>query len=335
MATSALLYNNSSNSTTEALFKKSTSTKNAAMVCLFVISVVGLTGNCIAVFIIYKSKSIRKCNCYILLVSQSIADMGTCLCSFVWIGTIRLVDTTDMAGASDWFICAIVQNQFLLSVTILISSYNLGLVSVERMFSIVYPVFHRLHLDHDNLVRIIAAMWVFGLVAMLCFAVPTNGIKQDGSCYFWSRFSSAKNARFYAVVFIGVYNAIPIVTMLLSYVVIYSNLHRTGVRANVKLNVIKMLASCIIAYLLCHGMKMFLSIAARFDSDRFKMDSPLFVITVVFMQMNSSVNPIIYMFQYKDYRRELIRQIYRLTGIIKPTTVSDSSTINSIDNLDS
>ena len=282
------------------------------------IGVVGVFSNLVALFILTKSKRIRCGQSYVLLMNQSLIDFTCSTHTFVWLAVwfTGRPDNKVTGNASDWFECAIVRTQFMIAWSTCSSSYNLAVLSLERMFSVVKPIAHRVGFNRANQKLVSVAVWALGAAVMLGFNVPTNGVDPaTGRCYFWSRFPSRSHAHAYAVTLVLLYNVLPVAVMVGSYAAIYAKLgdFGRGVAGSahvVKTNVVKTLATCVIAYIGCHTLRSTLSLAARFGHSG-AMLGGLYQLGMMLMQVNSIVNPFIYMLQFKDYRVELWRQLAR------------------------
>ena len=307
------------------------------------ISLIGLLGNGIAIYVLTSSTTIRRSNCYTLLVNQSLVDIFTCLSTLFWLLTEKYVTRTQLTATTwNWFMCTYVHSQFPLATGVLISSYNLALLSLERMISIVFPVAHRIHGNAKNQRRVALLVWIAGVVLTVAYTTPTNGVTSNGGCFFWRRFPSQLKAKVFAVSFTFGYTFLPVTGMLVSYTMIYWRIAIGGGTTSgagsgsgasksvdkVKLNVVKMLATCVLAYLGCHILRATISIASRFGG-RFSTSSPLYTVSLTLLQANSAVNPFVYMFQYREYKKELQSQIRKLLRLKETSSVMPSSSSNS------
>ena len=308
-------YTNSTNNT--ELSTAAPSNKNFSKLifdsCLLLISVIGVTGNSVALFILSSSRKIRKNTSYTLLMNQCIIDIFCCLLSQFTLVTKYTMRNDRRHGVIDWCICSFVHSQIFLVIVTCASSLNLGLLTAEKMVSILWPIYHRVRCNERLLKAAGASMWLLGAGLMLAHSIPTNGINPMGRCYFWNRLSTTFRAETYAVTFNLFFNLIPFAVMSASYAAIYARLSLYGVGKDVKVNVVKMLASCVCTYFLCHSLRLYLSLASRF-TDRNWMTEPIFMFAVALVQVNTLVNPVIFALQYRDYRAELGYQWNRLLG---------------------
>ena len=339
-STYSQMKNFTSTSTFSAAIAAKDTYRQVADIFLLLIIIIGFVGNGSAVHILYSCKSIRRSPYFTLLVNQSLADVATCVTTAVWLITNRTVRKTHMSGFQDWLICSLVHNQYPVAATVAVSSYNLAAISLERMASVLFAIEHRNHWNPRLARWVAASTWAIGCGVMLVVACFINGIRDNGRCHFWSNFPSKDAARGYAVFFFFFYNGFPTMIMLTSYAAIYHKVSSSSSatapivatsgggggaaggggatksadtspgNAKQTMAIVKVMATCVLAYVLCHGGRAFMSVAARFDtSGRFPMTGPFYVLTLVVMQANSAVNPLIYMLQYSQYRKELNKQI--------------------------
>ena len=309
--------NDTNSTTTIELSTAAPSNKNFSKLifdsCLLFISVIGVTGNSVALFILSSSRKIRKTRSYTLLSNQCLIDIFCCLVTQATLVTKYTMRTDGRSSSLDWFICSFIHSQLFIAIGSCTSSLNLGLLTAEKMVSILWPIFHRLRCNERLLRAAGAAMWLLGAGIMLAHSIPTNGIDPRGRCYFWNRFSTTLRAETYAVTFNLFFALIPFAVMSVSYAAIYARLSLYGVGKDVKVNVVKMLASCVCTYFLCHSLRLYLSFASRFTGRNW-MSEPIFMFAVALVQANTLVNPVIFALQYRDYRSELRYQWNRMLG---------------------
>ena len=242
-----------------------------------VISVIGILGNSVTIFLMMKSRTLRKSSVNILLINQSIIDLVVCVFSLVWISTDFYVKSESVPGTRRWFYCVFVSSQFFIAYTTCVSSYNLGLISMERCFSILAPVHHRTYCTKPSLYALGGLVWVFTLLLIFAYSLPVNGVTADGGCYFWSNFPSMAAAQAYSVLLLFGYNVVPILMMLVSYSLIYRSISgKKHVKDAIKLNVVKMLATCVLAYIVCHSFRSMVDVFSRFY--HYSLRSYIFVV---------------------------------------------------------
>ena len=278
------------------------------------ISTVGLMGNSVAMFILTSSVKIRKSKSYILLMNQCLLDVTITVFVINYLALKYLLNWSNMTGSWDLIMCHVVYSQLYITMPIFSSSYNLVAMSVERMTSVVWPIVNKVRCTRRLTLVVAVTTWVFGFGSAAAFAVPVNGIDQaNRKCYYWDHFPSRLHAQIYSVLYSIVSVFFPLLVMLTSYAVMYVSISSRRMRPGVKLNVARMLATCVLLFLFCNILKVTLVMVSRFSTTNIHQ-SVLFVVGVIMVQANSIVNPFIYSLQYMDYKKELKRQLYRIPG---------------------
>ena len=279
---------------------------------LLMISAVSLVGNSMAMYVLSQSQ-LRKSRYYVLIMNQSLIDAAFGAASVFWLAAFVSTTHTQKSGVWDWTWCTFVRSQFPIAALTCASSYNLGILALERMTSIAYPTFHRNHFTRHNQKVVSAIVWIFGVGIIIPHAALTNGINSAGECYYWDRFPSPRHARIYEASFNIFFNGVPVLMMCAAYAAIYRQISKRQMASGVKLNVVRMLATCIMFYFGCHALRLGLSIASRLTEES-KFMGALWALAILLMQFNSAVNPIIYTLQYQEYRRELNRLLFQWCG---------------------
>ena len=280
---------------------------------LFSISVAGTIENSVAMWILSSSHKISTSKSYVLLMNQSLTDVCVSLCNIIYLLTKYLLPWTDMEGLGDWFLCQVIYNHLAVVITTTASSFNLASLSLGRMVSLVWPIQHMVHFTKTRTIAIAVSVWITAASMTTCFAIPMNGIDRHAHrCLYWRNFSSDIHSKIYYISFSVLFTLIPLAVMFSAYTVIYFRLRgQCRVKDAVKLNVMRMLATCVLLFFLCHFPRAILSIYSRFTHHSL-YHSPMFVLSIVMVELNTIVNPIIYSLQYMDYKVELKRQYNRL-----------------------
>ena len=301
---------------------------------LFLISVVGMVGNSVAMFILTSSVKIRKSKSYVLIMNQCLLDFTATLFMSIYFPFKYFRQWSNMSGIWDLIMCQVIYSQVCINVPILSSSYNLVALSIERMTSIVWPVFHKVRCTRRRTLIIAVSTWVFGFTISIAFSLPVNGINTvKRKCYYWNNFPSPLHSQVYSFIYNIFLVFFPLLLMLSSYAVMYASISARRIRTGIKLNVARMLVTCVILFLCCHILKVTLVMISRFTSNNL-LESTMFIVAIILMQMNSIVNPFIYSLQYMDYKKELKRQFRKITGRMSgKVSVSDtmeSTTLSSM-----
>ena len=283
---------------------------------LFFISWIGLAGNSVAMFILTSSVKIRKSKSYVLLMNQCLLDFTTSLLMITYAPLKYLGNWSNMSGRWESILCQVIYSELYVTIPIFSSSYNLVALSVERTISVVWPVVHKVKCTRRLTLIVAITIWVFGFGISTAFGFPVNGINPDkGTCYYWNHFPSRLHSQIFSVIYNGFFSTLPLLMMLTSYAVMYASISSRRMRLGVKLNVAGMLATCVLLFLCCHTLKVTIAMISRFSmTSNINLKSPIFVVGVIMVQLNSIVNPFIYSLQFMDYKKEMRRQWGRIMG---------------------
>ena len=283
------------------------------------ITIIGLSANSIALYILSSSSRIRESRPYILLINQCLLDLVVNLMTVLSMFTRYLMKKKNMSGSVEWAICNFLHSYALLAFTTLSSSLNLSALSLERMFCVVFPIFHRLKIT-DRVMKIVATfVWIIGAFVILSLSIPSNQISPDGKCYFWDGVSTEWQLIFPIINNVMI-SVLPFFIMVVAFIAMYVRILVLGLK--VRMNVIRMLGTCVILFFMCHFLKTLFSGLSRFipDGKNWYLD-PIYILSLLLVQINSLVNPFVYLIQYTEYRIELMHQIRRLIGKKKTAIV--------------
>ena len=273
------------------------------------IGLVGLFGNSTAMHVMRSSRKINQSKSYVLLMNQCLVDLV--MSAMVPIDLFIKYSLHNSDLASNLY-CYIIHGKFFPTIIVITSTYNLVALSLDRMVSVVWPIQHRTKVTKVGYMWGCLALWSYGLILALALSIPVNGPQADGKCHYWNKFSSRSNAQIFSVILNTLYTLLPISLMLLSYTVIYITISTTSIGGKVKMNVIRMLATCVLLFLCCHSLRAYLSIYSSFSA-RTYFGTNIYYISIILIQCNTIVNPFVYSIQYTDYRIELKRQWQILT----------------------
>ena len=300
---------------------------------LFFISWVGLVGNSVAMFILTSSVKIRTSRSYVLLMNQSLLDFTTTLFMITYLPLKYLGNWSNMSGSWDLIMCQVIYSQHNVTMSLFSSSYNLVALSIERMTSVVWPVFHKVRCTRRLTLIVAVTTWVLGFGIATAFAIPANGINPvKKKCYYWNHLPSRFHFQIFSVMYNTFFVLLPLTAMMTSYAVMYARISSRRMRPGIKLNVAGMLATCVLLFVCCHVLRLSLIMIMNFSTIRIDLQSILFVVRIIMVQMNTIVNPIIYSLQYMDYKKELRRQFRKMSGKVNDSQSVENVTLSSMKN---
>ena len=299
------------------------------------IALIAIIGNSVALRVITCSADIRSCKSYILFINQCLLDGGfgvfTIFCVIV---EYTLKNTNMKHNALDGFICSILHSDVLMAIVSCGAAYNLGAMSVERMISIVFPVFHRTRVTDHVIIGIGVLSWVLGMIVMIPLCIISNGVDPNGNCYYWNGFPDYRLT--ISIMLNSYLSVIPFMIMLIAFVAMFVRIKT--MKLNVRMAVIKVLASCVFMFFMFHALRNAFSVLSLVTNKGILwFRDPVYIIALLLIQCTSIINPIVYVVQYKDYRKELVRQVHQVMNFISgkasnevepETTTCNSSSVN-------
>ena len=283
---------------------------------IIMVSIIGISGNTVALYILTSSTKIKASKPYVLLMNQSLLDLIYCLIVILNISLTYHNVYKDMNGLWDSVLCHLFHSNLNSLIVLCGSSYNLVALSLDRMVSILWPIMHRIKSTRRIMLTSSVVSWIFGCIIMMPFSIPVNGIDSNNKCYYWDKYRlNTVYSKVHMILLNVVISIVPLLLMLSSFVIIYIRIATRKSNTNVKLNVIKMLTTCVCLFCACHIPRVVISIYSRFFPDEINAKDPLYIIAIALLQFNPIVNPIIYCLQYIDYKRELSKQFHRLLSL--------------------
>ena len=205
------------------------------------ISISGMIGNSIAIRVLTTSVTIRKNTSCTLLVSQSCIDLISCCTMFAEICTSGLLSNYNFRSNSsaDYFLCVLWVSDLPFMAAVLVSSYNLAAVSVDRAVSIRYPVMYR-HMFNGKRthLRIVWGAWLLGVSVKLALMLPTTGVK-NGHCKDWDLFPGHTHRKAFGISLLMLTYVFPVSVIAFSYYSIYVNLRQRKMNSEMVRGVIR------------------------------------------------------------------------------------------------
>lgn len=279
------------------------------------IGMIGLLSNALVVFVIGSSKSLRKTNTNRFIIHQSVCD-GLVAVSLIF-STIFEDATRELSGISDLLYCRLWLTKVLLWGTLVTSTYNLIAMTLERYFSIVHPILHKMNWSTKSFVLLVCASWILGLGYNLAYMVPTT-ILRDGSCALYNYWPSAEIQKGQGIFTIVFQFFIPLAILMFCYIrmalVLKNRISPSSDEsakisnnmARARRNIIKTLAMIAVSFVVCWiwNQIIYLLFNLGYPVD---FQSNFYHFTVIAVFINCCINPFIYMIKYEQFQRKIFR----------------------------
>ena len=279
-----------------------------ALVAVFsLLVVVNLAGNSLVCLVVYKNRTMRTPMNF-LLVNLALADMLVALGvapQYVFNHTF-----SHPQGKAGMYLCKFITGGNLLWVGGTASMMTLVAIAFERYYAIVHPYLERGRMTVKKVALIVLASWVVAFVIQIApFYVVTYGTEQGFCVEAWPRLSDAK---FYTSFVLCTNVILPLGIMTFLFTKIIRNLWGRNNRVSdahmprivvmkTRKKLTKMILMVTAIYALCWSPALTFYNLAYFNTS-VQYGSNAYNASVVFVCLNSSVNPFIYALQSERFR---------------------------------
>ncbi|XP_071494170.1 trace amine-associated receptor 6-like [Diadema antillarum] len=283
----------------------------------FILGTVGIVGNFLVCVIIWRAKFLHNFTNYLIL-SLAFADLvaSVCIVGNVFVLEAVLFTWTPSNRVAAELYCRFYSNRFLFWTCVTASVFNLVCVTFERFFAIVYPLHYPLYFTSKKVGLMIAGTWIIALVQEL-FAFFVNyydTTKQECGYHY----TSEAAAIFVGVLVFLLSYFLPLLVMVWAYYRIMSNLKRgahnsqaSGGNNNrgdpailrARRKVVYVLFTVVIAFVVLWSPNQIVYLFENFGVVIVSTDHVLYKLFRLMAFSNSVINPIIYAFKYKQFRK--------------------------------
>ena len=331
-----------------AVWNGDSTIRDTAMKAVYLlVSSLGLVGNALVVAVLLSFKNLREKLTNMFIIHQSILDFLTAL--FLLLTTLLPYDGRGYYTVGDDMYCRMWVSRLPLWFFIHMSTYNLVLLTIERYFSVVHPILHKLSFTRAKALIGVGCIWALGIIYDIMTSTLTAKI-EDGQC---KKFLYPDPVTQQAV---GVFSIclnyfIPIIILIYCYSRMAwslhlkispsdahpavgnasqaqkkDSLHKRGLR-----NIIKTLAIVATCFILClswNQIFFFLYQLGLFDYTM--LQSNFYHFSVVAMFANCCTNPFIYTAKYEQFQKA-IKTLFCQRLLKRPDTHSHSeNTVTSV-----
>uniref|UniRef100_A0A0N5A7B1 G_PROTEIN_RECEP_F1_2 domain-containing protein n=1 Tax=Parastrongyloides trichosuri TaxID=131310 RepID=A0A0N5A7B1_PARTI len=280
------------------------------------LTLIGLLGNVIVIFIIGFDKSMRKSCMNILLLNLALADTLN-----LTVGTVEwthLIIKGYQGFVFPPIFCPI--SRYLECVFLYSSIMTQLIVCVERFIAIIYPIHARRLCTTRNVLKCLFTMWTFVLLAALpylfanvlsptrniCF---TSGMRETWFIAFkWIEFTFLYLSP--AIIFLILYSKVA-KSLWKNNNQLYEGSRSSSVNQNnydtlkMRRNVVKMLVACVIVYFVCYSPIQGLFIAKHLLNISLIPPYEFVLIMNALAMTCSACNPLLYTLFSKKFRKRI------------------------------
>ena len=296
-----------------------------------IIGCIGVLDNGFVLFVIYAYKPMRRRLTNLFIINQTFVDF---LASVVLLAGVHdCGDQRGFQGMSGELYCRLWRNKVFLWSLLLVSTYNLVGITVDRYLEIVHPVWHKNHITRRSIYTILVLSWVVGMGWTLPFGVGASGVIQ-GKCVVWDIFPSPTVGTVVAIFNFVLSFPLPVAIMIYSYTrmiitfrikgssiqpggvqsgVTESDKERNSKLAKVRMNIFTTMLIVSVCFVLCWvwSKMWYLLKTAGMSLSR---TSVFYHFSVYAITFNSVVNPFVYIARYEQFQKAVKIVVLRKKG---------------------
>ena len=257
---------NTTTITSRCFVHDSSTAKTLRLVCYAILILMSLLGNAFVVAVVYRHKRLQtNVNC--LISNMAVADLIITVVYMPRMLVMYELGAAWIGGIPGLALCKIVP--FLHGVSLLVSILTLLLISLERFCAIIFPL--KFIFTSKKTKLAIATAWCVSVAARIpyCLALGTVTSSKIGRIFCSSKlknFFGTHEARdIYYTMLLGVFYALPLVVIVVSYAVILIYLGSRNVpgsaehsakqlearRTKAMRNVLRMMVVVSVAFIAC------------------------------------------------------------------------------------
>ena len=291
-----------------------------------------LTGNALVVIVIIRNETMKTAMNFLLL-NLAVADILVGL--FFAPSFLLMPMVAHPKGLPGDVLCKIITGKNIAWLSSLASGFTLVLVSVERFFVIRYPLEEH-KIDKKKLAFLLPIVW------LLAFALTLPSFLADrfdeGQCSEAMERGDWQNI-VYAFVWLIFGGVVPVGIMSSLYSIIVNIFRSSAIdtaiaavlKSRKKVSVMVIIIS--LTYALCVLPTHIFYCVYAFNRSRFSGDLTIFPITYILLVLNSTLNPVVYIFQCAEFRkclRKLLCCKEGESGLFLDETLENSPAIRGV-----
>ncbi|XP_041485810.1 cholecystokinin receptor-like [Lytechinus variegatus] len=180
---------------------------------------VGVVGNSLVLIVLISVKQLRNIT-NLFIINQSILDMIASLFLFAnYIAPPLPLPDREWSGR---FVCSIWNSGYLFWGTIISSTYNLVMLSIERYLAVIHPVVYRSKFSYRLAAAVVVSPWIIGFGYEVHWAAVNR--YDDGQCNIY--YASTVVQKFTGCLTFTVEFLLPIAVMAFVYINIGKSLRQ-------------------------------------------------------------------------------------------------------------
>ncbi|XP_006825016.1 mu-type opioid receptor-like [Saccoglossus kowalevskii] len=286
------------------------------LVCAVIISLLGIVGNSAACFVVWRMNKSNS-NVRLLVINQSIVDL-IASCIFTLFYVVPQIQITYNATAATVY-CKLYWSEMLQYTTWIASSTNLTLIALDRYYAAIHPIRYHNNQQKINFKLVFLFEWIYAICCELYW--PLTMEYKNGGCEpaeIVSRIGLLIVEVFFMVI-------LPLTCMSYAYINIYLMFKKKERQITVtnsandavtvaqgsswskaSTNIVKTFIVVTVSFALC-WLPLTVYNFVHVCSGIVSYEGFIYNMCLVLACCNMCVNPLIYLFKYDRFKRELRR----------------------------
>ncbi|XP_001640050.2 substance-K receptor [Nematostella vectensis] len=301
----------------------------ALNVLFSILALVNLTGNSLVAWIILRHRQMTSSLNGYLLINLAVSDVMVALFmtpQYVF----RFTFTHPGGRAGDW-LCKMITGGNFIWVGGAASAFTLVAIAMERYHAIVNPCHHQL--TRKRLALTIAGSWIYAILfnLPLFFVIGYEKHGDDFRCP--EKWTNKPLAELYTVGAFFIFGAIPIGIMLIVYPMIIRVLWQPNILPTQRpiiekrQKAVRMMLVVTVLYFVCWLPNLVLYMMSQFHSDVYNYFHIPYVISIILVGLNSTMNPFVYSLHSSRFKEEF-RRWFASSNTGKRLLVKDNKECN-------
>ena len=281
-------------------------------------TVVGIVGNFLVVFIVYKNKNMQTTTNYLLSNLAAADFMSLILCP---IPLAVDLSNNHIGGRTGQFICKVFTGGFLSQLAKSVAFSSIIVLATERYYAIMAPFDTRFNISKDNVGLAIGIIWATAMVICGPFVIWSEFDEESNRCLDPLSLEKASSMKPYIT-------AVVVTFVCVAYILFYCYaqilrgiyITKTVCSENVavsdqtqlvaKKKLAVMSVSVTISFCTCYAPSVFFQQYLAFANSEeviLNYETLYFVHSVLrfILYLGSSLNPLVYAFQSSSYRKNV------------------------------
>ncbi|XP_071940996.1 galanin receptor type 2-like [Antedon mediterranea] len=282
-----------------------------------IIGIIGILGNTLVLYVLRSVRSLQT-NTNVLILNQSIIDLCTCVVFLMYYMSSPLV--FDNTSTTTSIFCFFWESGYMYWSLSFASTANLICLNLQRYVSVLHSIKYKNSFTVKKARIVLAVPWLYGFIFLLYYGL-SNEVNEKKVCV---PIRSATASKIWGIAVFISQCAIPIICISIVYIriVLFLRCHRVVSRSNIgigntngigmaaskrRANVVKTLFLICGCYCICWTPNQLYYLYINIGEIEDYKKSTFFQVTLILVNFNACINPIIYTCNYSQFKQGLAK----------------------------